>query len=368
MLLFCYLVLQQGSSSPRALYKLTLGLKHMGAWFFFPEPWEVNDMPTTCWWRTSLHLTPLLSWPLFRVLEFCGCTNVSKTSKPVSGCWSMPTTPPPLFFTRLHVALAFCSQAIRSYLECVTRTILHHLTDQELPCKVGPGMSRYRFGEKREWGMQWKNLQWAKEKIKRQLTISTPLPPPQHSPLLHWCPEGECQGDGGEDESRGRPVAQWWLSHLVIIAGQAYSTVSSVPSHLIPDTALPSAEIHQNLLLGPCPPCWRSALRWCLFFFKGQRWVSGSAVFPGVQINLRLGSNISSTRLFDESVGQWHALAVMPWSLAFFPCHFPPHLNARFMPVSSTWVAHKPNHVCLCTVLTEKNTSNFSFYACIKYT
>jgi len=63
-------------------------------------------------------------------------------------------------------------------------------------------------------------------------------------------------------------VAQWWLSHLVIIAGQAHSTVSLVPSHLIPDTVLPSAEIHQTQ---PPRPCWRSALRWCLFFFlKGS--------------------------------------------------------------------------------------------------
>lgn len=57
------------------------------------------------------------------------------------------------FFTKLQEALTFYSQAIRSYLECVTRAILHHLTDQEPPCKAGPGMSRYRFGEKREWGM-----------------------------------------------------------------------------------------------------------------------------------------------------------------------------------------------------------------------
>lgn len=57
------------------------------------------------------------------------------------------------FQTKLQEALTFYSQAIRSYLECVTRAILHHLTDQEPPCKAGLGMSRYRFGEKREWGM-----------------------------------------------------------------------------------------------------------------------------------------------------------------------------------------------------------------------
>lgn len=42
------------------------------------------------------------------------------------------TAPPlsPLFFPR---ALTFYSQAIRSYLECVTRAILHHLTAQVPP-------------------------------------------------------------------------------------------------------------------------------------------------------------------------------------------------------------------------------------------
>lgn len=106
-------------------------------------------------------------------------------------------------------------------------------------------------------------------------------------------------------------------------------------------------------------------------FFKGQRWVQGSAVFPGVQINLRLGSNISSTGLFDESVGQWHALAVMPWSLAFSPCHFPPHLSARLMPASSTWVAHRPNLVFLGGVITSETENILQIKCleilCIKY-
>ena len=187
-----------------------------------------------------------------------------------------------------------------------------------------------------------------------------PPPPPPHTrtqtshlPLSFNTPlyltgvlRGSTRGREGSKKARGRPVAQWWLSHLVIIAGQAHSTVSSVPSHLIPDT-LPKS-IKTPLLAPACPPCSLvggvlSAGVFSFFFsFKGQRWVQGSAVFPGVQINLRLGSNRSSTGLFDESVGQWHALAVTPWSLAFFSCHFPPHLNARFMPASSAWVAHRP--------------------------
>lgn len=51
-------------------------------------------------------------------------------------------------FTQLREALTSYSQTIRSYLECVTGAILHHLTDQEPPPALLPGMSRYRFG----WG------------------------------------------------------------------------------------------------------------------------------------------------------------------------------------------------------------------------
>lgn len=56
-----------------------------------------------------------------------------------------------------------------------------------------------------------------------------------------------------EQESKGRPVVQRWLSHLVIIAGQAHSTVSSVPSHLIPDIALPPLKSISTSLLAPAP-------------------------------------------------------------------------------------------------------------------
>lgn len=184
----------------------------------------------------------------------------------------------------------------------------------------------------------------------------------RHSLPFCWYPEGEYQGEAGEEESRGRPVAQWWLSHLVIIAGQAHWTVSSVPSHPIPDTVLPSTEIHQTPSLGPCPPVGRVLSAGVFSFFKGQRWVLGSAVFPGIQINLRLGSSISSTGLFDESVGQWHALAVLPWSLAFFSCHFPPHLSARVLPASSTWVAHK-----LRRISTSVRVSNILLSASLNY-
>ena len=154
-------------------------------------------MPTTYQWRTR----PLPPPPLCRPTPFTGahaqgflgCSAPAQTtltppspgnsssnrahflvsvSVSVPGVWLLEPPPPNThththththtlthhqyllsIFTKLHEALTFYSQAIRSYLECVTRAILHHLTDQEPPCKAGPGMSRYRFGEKREWGM-----------------------------------------------------------------------------------------------------------------------------------------------------------------------------------------------------------------------
>lgn len=184
MLLFCYLVLQQGSSSPQALYKRSLSFRrtHTGACLFSPEPWEVNDMPTTCQRRTRpLLLSPLVLanlltityaweglgvvlWKHKTLLNLPALETIANRAHflVMSGLvWEAhlnihtKTTTSSFFFflTKLQVALTFNSQAIRSYLECVTRAILHHLTDQEPPCKAGLGMSRYRFGEKREWGM-----------------------------------------------------------------------------------------------------------------------------------------------------------------------------------------------------------------------
>lgn len=108
-------------------------------------------------------------------------------------------------------------------------------------------------------------------RLERQPTVTQPQSPLTLNTPFYFTGvlRGSARGrrGGGKQEE----VAQWWLSQLVIIAGQAHSTVSPVPSHLIPDTAVPSADIHQSPSLGPRPPCWRSALRWCLFFFKGQR-------------------------------------------------------------------------------------------------
>lgn len=78
------------------------------------------------------------------------------------------------------------------------------------------------------------------------------------------------------------------------------------PSHPLPDTLALSTDIHQNLSWPLSPPLVgrvRSAgvFSFLFFFFKSRD--GGSAVFPGIQINLRLG-NMSSTGLFDESVGQ----------------------------------------------------------------
>lgn len=85
------------------------------------------------------------------------------------------------------------------------------------------------------------------------------------------------------------------------------------PSHPLPDTLVLSTDIHQNLSLGRCrptlppPPCWKSTLCWCFYLFFGvflsNNESVGSAIFLGVQINLRL-SNMSSMGLFDEGVEQ----------------------------------------------------------------
>lgn len=231
------------------------------------------------------------------------------------------TTTSSVFLSRLHVALTFLTPRQSDPIWSVWRGPFS-ITSL---IKSSPGTQAQGWAGKDLGG---KNLHWAKEKIKLQLTVGALTPSHHHHHCLlrpsFWCPGGV-----GGSRGWGQKQAQWWLRLLVIIAGQAYSTVSSVPSHLIPDTVLPSTETHQNLpsqapSSAPSPPCWKSTLHWCLFFLKGQRWVLGSTVFPGVQINLGLVSSTSSTGLFDESVGQWHALAVMPWSLAFSPCHFPP--------------------------------------------
>lgn len=158
VLLFCYLVLQLGSSSPQAPSTLHFSL-------CFPEPWEVNDMPTRCHWRTS----PPPSSPLTANTSSTASCLINllqivqlKLSLFLVSVWLLEhphtatITPPLLFFlflTRHHAVLTFYSQAIRSYLECVTRAILHHLTDQELPRKADPRMIRWRFGKRREWGL-----------------------------------------------------------------------------------------------------------------------------------------------------------------------------------------------------------------------
>ena len=119
MLLFCCLVLQQGSSSPQAPYKRSLGLKALTeACLFSPEPWEVNDMPTTCQWRTRPppHPPPACPPPHTHTHQhtctegFCGCSAPAQTplklSSPgnsisnrahflvVSGYGSTPPLPP----------------------------------------------------------------------------------------------------------------------------------------------------------------------------------------------------------------------------------------------------------------------------------
>lgn len=102
------------------------------------------------------------------------------------------------------------------------------------PCEAGPGMSRYTLGETREWGgFPRKKLQSAKEEIKQQLSATTNPPHTHtHTPKTPSYFSGVPRGREGREQGKkgkGRPAAQWWLRHLVIIAGQAHSTVSSVP-------------------------------------------------------------------------------------------------------------------------------------------
>lgn len=169
----CFVTLSSSRGpSPQEPYIQSLSFKHTQKLAYFSlSPGRL----TTCQQHASgeqdlrlTHLPPSAN-PLTSTHKFCSCSAPTQTplkSKSpgysisnrahfliVSGCRSTPHTTTSSIFTKLHEALTFYYQAIRSYLECVTRAILHHLTDQEPPCKAGPGMSRYRFGEKREWGM-----------------------------------------------------------------------------------------------------------------------------------------------------------------------------------------------------------------------
>ena len=164
MPLFCYIVLQWGSSSPQAPYKRSLSFKHTEGLAYFPlSPGRLTTCQRHAAGEQDLRLAPLLSWltplPAHMLWGFVVVlhqhTPLLKPSSPgnsisnrahflvVSGCGIItpPPTPthPSSIFTKLHAALTFYSQAIRSYLECVTRAILHHLTDQEPPCKRAQG-------------------------------------------------------------------------------------------------------------------------------------------------------------------------------------------------------------------------------------
>lgn len=114
-------------------------------------------MPTTCQLRTRPLNPPVLANqpPPYQyrgggLVVVCTRTSTSKPSSPgnhlkqssfLGSAWSWrrhttsthAATATSSIFTQLEEALTSYSQTVRSYLECVTRTILHHLTDQEPP-------------------------------------------------------------------------------------------------------------------------------------------------------------------------------------------------------------------------------------------
>lgn len=82
MLLFCYLVLQQGFSSPQAPYKRSLSFKHTQRLAYFPlSPGRLTTCQRHAGGEQALRLTPLLSWPTSTqaLWLFCAATNPCKT-------------------------------------------------------------------------------------------------------------------------------------------------------------------------------------------------------------------------------------------------------------------------------------------------
>lgn len=64
MLLFCYLVLQQGSSSPQAPYKRSRSFKYTWGLAYFPlSPGRLMTCQRHASEEQDLLLSPLLSWP-----------------------------------------------------------------------------------------------------------------------------------------------------------------------------------------------------------------------------------------------------------------------------------------------------------------
>lgn len=90
MLLFCYLVLQWGSSSPQAPYKRSLSFKHTQRLTYFPlSPGRLTTCQRHASGEQDLRLTPRLSvqpsystHALGVLWLFCTSTNPSKTFKP----------------------------------------------------------------------------------------------------------------------------------------------------------------------------------------------------------------------------------------------------------------------------------------------
>lgn len=84
MLLFCYLVLQQGSSSPQAPYKRSLSFKHtQGLAYFLLSPGRLTTCQRHASGEQDLCRSPLLSWPTPLPAHmhwgFCGCSAPAQT-------------------------------------------------------------------------------------------------------------------------------------------------------------------------------------------------------------------------------------------------------------------------------------------------
>lgn len=84
MQLLCYLVLQQGSSSPQAPYKRSLSFKNTQGLAYFPlSPGRLMTYQRHASGEQDLCRSPLLSWPTPLPAHmhwgFCGCSAPAQT-------------------------------------------------------------------------------------------------------------------------------------------------------------------------------------------------------------------------------------------------------------------------------------------------
>lgn len=147
MLLFCYLVLQWGSSSPQAPYKRSLSFKHTQRLTYFPlSPGRLTTCQRHASGEQDLRLTPRLSvQPSHMHWGVCGYSAPAQTplkpSNPgnsisnrahflvVSGCGVTPPTPPTHKHTHHHL-LYFYQAPWSSHLLLPGNPILFGVCDE----------------------------------------------------------------------------------------------------------------------------------------------------------------------------------------------------------------------------------------------